>query len=79
MMMARRASTNRARSVIQADPLLRAVARAMYEYLVQGSNYAPGFDDAERKRTRQYEEVMEAAKIFARYCVADGLGDPVLL
>ena len=61
------------------DPLLRAVAQAMYNYLVQGSNYAPNFDDAERRRTRQYFEVVEAAKIFARYCVADGLGDPVLL
>ncbi|WP_156405492.1 hypothetical protein [Sphingomonas sp. Root710] len=51
----------------------------MYEYLVQGSNYAPTFDDAERKRTRQYHEATEAARIFARYCVADGLGDPLLL
>ena len=66
-------------SDMQNDPLLRDVARAMYGYLVQGSNYACSFDDAERKRTRQYFEVVEAAKIFARYCVADGLGDPVLI
>ena len=64
---------------MQNDPLLRDVARAMYEYLVQGSNYACSFERAERQRTRQYYEVTEAAKIFARSCVADGMADPILI
>lgn len=64
---------------VRPDPLLRAVARAMYEYLVAGGSYAPCFEEAERLRTRQYCEVEEAAKIFARACGGNGLGDPVML
>ncbi len=60
------------------DPRLRAVARAMYEYLAEDS-YSPGFDEAERRRTRYYREVEEAAKIFARACGGSGLGSPVIL
>lgn len=62
-----------------ADPLLRGIIGAVYEYLVQGGSYALSFEEAERRRTQQYCDAEAAAKIFARACVAGGLGDPVML
>ena len=49
------------------DPRLRAIARAVYLYLVEDS-YSPGFEEAERRRTTAYRDAEGAARIFARAC-----------
>lgn len=50
---------------------LRALTRAVYIYLVEDS-YSPAFDEAERRRTPQYRNSLEAAAIVAAACESTG-------
>lgn len=63
---------------MQHDPLLRAIARAVYDACYPTEEWAPvGFDEAERKGTIHYRQAVDAALHARAIAAAKGVQLPL--